>query len=74
MVRGPISSGSVLITDHDLSIYLCVALRPLQAWYAISEASNSVLALLRMKKRLGSDELFGLSVRRAYWCCYIIEW
>lgn len=57
----------------SVSIYLCICLRPLQAWYAISEASNAVMILLKMEKKMAGDANFIQSLRRAYWCCYIIE-
>lgn len=59
--------------DHSLRIYLCIALRPLQAWTAISEASDAVMVLLKMKDMLAKDFALIQSVRRAYWCCFIIE-
>jgi hypothetical protein len=31
------------------------------------------MSLLKMKKTLARDAPFGMAVRRAYWCCYIIE-
>ena len=68
-----ISILSPQCANLSLRIYLCLCLRPLQARFAISEASSAVMVLLKMKNTLAKDENLLQAVRRAYWCCYIIE-
>lgn len=55
------------------SFYLLLALRPIQAFHAIRRASEMVILLLRLRRRLDADRTTRELVHRAYWACYVIE-
>jgi hypothetical protein len=59
-------------TDVQCRIYLLFAMRPLQAWTVISQASKECMLLANTDRKLKGEEFIDL-LERAYWTSYVIE-
>ncbi|KAL7946927.1 hypothetical protein V8C42DRAFT_352388 [Trichoderma barbatum] len=56
-----------------MSVYFQCSLLPIQAFEMIRVASEKIVLLLQMRKRIASDSSYADLCQRAYWACYLIE-
>ncbi|KAK4061695.1 hypothetical protein Trihar35433_9295 [Trichoderma harzianum] len=56
-----------------MSVYFQSCLLPIQAFESIRVASEKIVLLLQMRKRIASDRSYASLCQRAYWACYLIE-